>query len=106
MGVNMRLIAAIFLYFGFLAPGFAQDNLVAIDLLIEPDATMEAAAQDWNTRLREQMPEGYSLDASHRPHVSVLQTYVAAEDVDKVLAAVSAIVPSFNIGALQMEATG
>jgi hypothetical protein len=51
-------------------PALAQDKLVAIDVLLEPDQRMVKAAEDWNARLREQMPEGFSLDATHRPPIS------------------------------------
>ncbi len=87
-------------------PALAQSDLIAIDVLLEPDATMLAAAQDWNTRLREQMPEGFELDATHTPHITLIQTYVAADDLDVVLAAIADATATLDITGLQMEATG
>ena len=36
----------------------AEDKLVAIDVLLEPDQRMLTAADEWNKRLRDQMTEG------------------------------------------------
>jgi hypothetical protein len=42
-------------------PALAEDKLVAIDVLLEPDQLMLSAAEEWNKRLREQLPDGFSL---------------------------------------------
>jgi hypothetical protein len=39
------------------------DNLVAIDILLEPDQTMISKSREVNARLRENFPAGYELDA-------------------------------------------
>jgi len=87
-------------------PALAQSNLVAIDVLIEPDSTMLIAAQEWNARLREQTPDGFELDATHKPHITLLQTFVAADELDAVLAAVGKATAGLDIAGLQMQATG
>lgn len=84
----------------------AEERLVAIDVLLEPDRTMLDAAEGWNARLREQMPEGFALDAAHRPHITLLQQYVREQDLDEVLAAVDAIESSVDLGAMQLTADG
>ena len=84
----------------------AEDQLVAIDVLLIPDTTMLRAAGEWNSRLREQMPDGFSLDASHRPHVTLLQQYVAAKDVEAVIAAVNGLAASLDLGAMKLTADG
>ncbi|NEX91717.1 2'-5' RNA ligase family protein [Caulobacter sp. 17J65-9] len=65
------------------------DQVVAIDILLEPDAAMIDRAQALNARLRENYPKGYTLGAGHAPHVTLVQRYVRAADLDKVAAAVS-----------------
>src|SRR5262245_18781733 len=45
-------------------------------------------AEAANDRLRKVFPEGYALDATHRPHITILQRFVRTEDLDKVYAAV------------------
>ena len=79
---------------------------VAIDVLIEPDATMVEAAQAMNARLRAEYPAGYALDASHRPHITLLQRYVRAADLDKVSAAVAKVLAAHPPEALRLRATG
>src|SRR3712207_6576700 len=69
------------------APADPTQPTIAIDVLVEPDATMVAAAQAVNARLRDVYPEGYSLDESHAPHITLLQRYVREQDLDRVTAA-------------------
>ncbi|MFZ0031040.1 MAG: hypothetical protein WAK84_04115 [Candidatus Cybelea sp.] len=66
-------------------------TVTAIDIALEPDATMLQHAAALNTRLRQSFPKGYALDASHRPHVTMLQRYVRTADLPKVYAAVEKI---------------
>lgn len=88
------------------APTLAQSSLVAIDVLIEPDATMLTAAQEWNAHLREQTPDGFELDATHNPHITLLQAFVAADELDAVLAAVGGATAGLDIPGLRMKAIG
>jgi 2'-5' RNA ligase len=87
-------------------PALAQDKLIAIDVLLEPDKRMLEEAQTWNARLREQAPEGFSLDETHRPHITLLQQYVAEKDLDRVLAAVKALAASEDLGNMKLTANG
>ncbi len=65
-----------------------DSSVTAIDVALEPDATMMQHAEAANARLREAYPKGYSLDASHQPHITMLQRFVNTSDLDKVYAAV------------------
>jgi hypothetical protein len=38
---------------------------------------MLEAAERWNKHLHEQMPKGFALDETHRPHITLLQQYVS-----------------------------
>jgi 2'-5' RNA ligase len=58
--------------------------VTAIDILLDPDATMIQHAEAANERLRKSFPGGFALDTSHQPHISVLQRYVKTADLDKV----------------------
>jgi hypothetical protein len=92
----LALFTAIILGFGT-QPGYAQTAsgsqpaVTAIDIALEPDATMLEHATALNARLRQSFPKGYALDASHRPHVTMLQRYVRTADLPKVYAAVEKI---------------
>ncbi|MGO8831062.1 MAG: hypothetical protein ACLQT5_17615 [Steroidobacteraceae bacterium] len=69
-----------------------QENPVtAIDILLEPDATMVSHAEAVNARLLKNFPKGFALDATHRAHVTVLQRFVRTADLDKVYAAVAKV---------------
>ena len=70
----------------------AQKNPVtAIDIALEPDATMVQHAKDANARLLKSFPKGFALDETHHPHVGVLQQFVRTDDLDKLFAAANAI---------------
>src|SRR5437660_12715163 len=83
----------------------ADPNAVtAIDILLEPDATMLQHAQVVNDRLLKVFPKGFALDATHRPHVTLVQRFVRTEDLDKVYAAVGKVFASANVTGLKLEA--
>ncbi|HEY6486587.1 MAG TPA: hypothetical protein VIX83_09415 [Candidatus Cybelea sp.] len=69
------------------AAAVAAQTITAIDIGLEPDATMVTHAQAENARLLKMFPKGFSLDASHHPHVTILQRYVRTADLPKVYAA-------------------
>src|SRR6059058_3982928 len=82
----------------------ADASITAIDILLEPDATMIQHATATNDRLRKVFPKGFALDASHRPHVTLVQRFVRTEDLDKVYAAVGKVFASANVTGLKLEA--
>jgi hypothetical protein len=83
----------------------ADPNAVtAIDILLEPDATMIQHATATNDRLRKVFPKGFALDASHRPHITLVQRFVLTENLDKVYAAVGKVFAAANVTGLKLEA--
>ncbi|MGA7355489.1 MAG: hypothetical protein WBW76_08665 [Candidatus Cybelea sp.] len=65
-----------------------MSDITAIDILLEPDASMLAHAQAANARLLKEFPKGYALDAAHQPHISCLQRYVKTDALEDIYAAV------------------
>ena len=65
--------------------------VTAIDIALEPDATMVQRAMTANARLLKSFPKGFALDATHHPHVTMLQQFVRTDDLDKVFAAANAV---------------
>ena len=66
-----------------------QNPVTAIDVALEPDATMIQRAKAANARLLKAYPAGFALDATHNPHITMLQQFVRTADLDKVYAAVT-----------------
>ena len=96
MREHLEVISAIGLGLGLamaLVPGAAaqQNPVTAIDIALEPDATMVQHAMAANARLLKSFPKGFSLDATHHPHVSMLQQFVRTDDLDKIYAAAQAV---------------
>ena len=81
-----------------------ETTITAIDILLEPDATMLQHAEANNARLLKVFPKGFSLDAMHRPHVSIVQRFVHTADLDKVYAAVGKVFAGNNVTGLKLEA--
>jgi hypothetical protein len=70
----------------------AEENAVtAVDIALEPDATMMRRAHAANARLLKAFPEGFALDETHHPHISMVQQFVRKDDLDKVFAAANAV---------------
>jgi len=81
-----------------------QNPVIAIDTLLVPDQTMVRHASDANARLRKVFPNGFALDATHSPHISMLQRYVQTVDLDKVFAAVGNVLGSEKITTWKLKA--
>lgn len=81
-----------------------QSPVIAIDILLEPDAVMLKHAEANNARLLKAYPEGFALDAAHRPHITMLQCFVRTADLDKVYAAMEKVLAPANVTALRLEA--
>ena len=82
----------------------AQNQVTAIDILLEPDATMLQHAEANNARLLKVFPKGFALDATHRPHITMIQRFVRTADLDKVYAAVGKVLASANVTGMKLEA--
>ena len=77
---------------GYAAPSSAQQNPVtAIDIALEPDATMVQHAKSANDRLLRVYPKGFALDATHHAHITMLQQFVRTADLDKAYAAANTV---------------
>jgi hypothetical protein len=79
-------------------------EVIAIDILLEPDARMLAHAAANNARLRGVFPGGFALDAEHRPHITLLQCFVAAGDLDAVARATGTVIRNAGVTAMTLEA--
>jgi 2'-5' RNA ligase superfamily len=80
--------------------------VVAIDVLIEPDAALADAARALNARLRADDPRGIALDATHLPHISILHRFVRRTDLAALNALVAQIVAGSALADAQQRATG
>jgi phosphoglycolate phosphatase-like HAD superfamily hydrolase len=82
----------------------AQSEITAIDILLEPDATMLKHAAANNDRLLKVYPKGFTLDATHTPHITMLQCFVRTTDLDKLYAAEEKVLAAANVTAMKLEA--
>ena len=86
------------------APAVDRTPVTAIDVLLEPDATMLQHSEANNARLLKVFPKGFALDATHRPHITLIQRFVRTADLDKVYAAVGAVFAGANVTGMKLEA--
>jgi hypothetical protein len=98
IGLGLGLALALF-------PGAAaqQNPVTAIDIALEPDATMIRHAMDANARLLKDFPKGFTLDATHHPHISLLQQFVRTDDLAPVGLAGIVVEPTEDLHRLQDE---
>jgi hypothetical protein len=78
--------------------------VTAIDILLEPDATLLQRAEANNARLLKVFPKGFALDAAHRPHITMIQRFVRTADLDKVYGAAGKVFAGANVTGLKLEA--
>jgi phosphoglycolate phosphatase-like HAD superfamily hydrolase len=82
-----------------------QNDVTAIDILLEPDVTMLRHSAADNANLLKIYPKGFALDASHSPHITMLQCFVRTADLGEVYAAVGKVLAGANVNAMKLEAT-
>src|SRR5215475_174688 len=79
-------------------------STTAIDILLEPDATMLDHAQANNARLLQVFPKGFALDEAHRPHITLIQRFARTADLEKAYAAAEQLLAGAGITRMQLEA--
>jgi 2'-5' RNA ligase len=82
------------------------DRVIAIDVLLEPDATMVQKAEAVNARLRENYPRGYTLGPEQIAHITLVHRYVRERDLPAIEVAVSKVVAQRNPLTWDLTATG
>jgi len=83
----------------------ARSDITAIDILLEPDAVMLRHAAANNSRLLKVYPRGFALDATHTPHITMLQCFVRTADLDRLYAALGKVFAAANVKAMKLEAS-
>ena len=81
-----------------------KTDTIAVDVLLEPDARMLAHAEANNARLLAVFPGGFALDAAHRPHITLLQCFVAAEGLEGFHAAVGDVLRNARVTGMALQA--
>ena len=56
--------------------------------------------------MREQSPEGFRLDAEHIPHITLIQRFIAEDDLISVLAAVDRVKSTSDTAEMRLTANG
>jgi hypothetical protein len=86
----------------------AQSDIEAIDVLLNPDHTMLDSAKVYNNLMRKNYSGAgsFALDATHTPHITVLQCFVRTADLEKVYAAVAKVVESEKLSEEKLTASG
>jgi|ERR1022692_4774297 hypothetical protein len=82
----------------------AQNTITAIDIVLEPDATMIQHAQAANAGLLKNFPKGFALGDEHAPHMSVMGGYVYTANLDKLYAAAGKVLASEKVMSWKLKA--
>jgi hypothetical protein len=86
-------------------PKIASD-VTAIDVLLAPDQVMMDRAKAANDRMRANFPKGFALDATHVPHITVIQRFVRTSELAKVYIAVAKVLKDESPTSWKLKATG
>lgn len=78
--------------------------VTAIDILLEPDATILQHAEAVNAEHLKVYPQGFALDAAHRPHVTMVQRFVRTSDLDPLYAAIQKVFADHDVTGMKLEA--
>lgn len=86
------------------AASAAQHPITAVDIVLEPDATMIQHAEAANAGLLKNFPKGYTLGDEHAPHISVIGGYFYTEHLDEIFAAASKVLASEKVMSWKLKA--
>jgi hypothetical protein len=89
---------------GAKAAGAAQNVVTAVDIVLEPDATMIQHAQVANAGLLKNFPQGFPLGDEHAPHMSVMGGYFYTADLDNVFEAAAKVLASEKVMSWKLTA--
>ena len=81
-----------------------KSDVTAIDISLEPDATMLKHAAASNARLLKVYPKGFALDAAHSPHITLVQRFVRTADLEKLYTVVGEVLSRANVTSMKLEA--
>ena len=81
-----------------------MSDLTAIDILINPDENTLERARAVNARLRQSVPSGFELDATHVPHITILQRYVRTAALEKVYEAIQKTIAETDMSLVTFRA--
>jgi hypothetical protein len=86
------------------SPTLTQNPVTAVDIVLEPDATMIQNATAANAGLLKNFPKGFSLDDEHTPHMSVIGGYFYTANLDQVFAGASKVLASEKVMSWKLKA--
>jgi hypothetical protein len=66
-------------------------GVIAIDIALEPDATMTRRAEAANATLRQNFPQGFALDDTHHAHITILQCFVRVDVLREIYSALERV---------------
>jgi hypothetical protein len=81
-------------------------ELTAVDILVEPDEATIQRARHINRRMLQSVPGSITLDATHQPHITMLQRYLVTADLDQAYAAMGQTVADTDRAALTYHIAG
>jgi len=102
----LALALAVLWSHGGIEAAAGVDGLIAIDILLLPDATMVRHAKTINGRLLRESAGSFALNATHVPHMTLLQCYVRRADLPAVEAAVARVFDGAPPEGMILTATG
>src|SRR4051794_28988517 len=83
-----------------------DDPVIAIDVLLVPDAAMVGRAEAANAKLRENYPAGYTLGVEQAAHITLVHRYVRKKDLPAIESAIAKIAAKEHPREWQLTATG
>jgi acid phosphatase (class A) len=84
--------------------GYQAKDIIAINILLEPDDVLMSKAEAINTEFMKVYPQGFTLDESHRPHITLIQRFVRIADLEQVYSAANKVLRQTKVSSFKLEA--
>jgi hypothetical protein len=79
-------------------------TITALDIVLEPDATMVQHARAANAGLLKNFPKGYALGDEHAPHISVMGGYVYTASLERIYTAAAKVLANEKVTSWKLKA--
>lgn len=80
--------------------------MIAINILLLPEPAAAEEARSFNAQLRADLPDGFALDATHVPHLSLLHMIVRKSDLEPLGRALRGVVTQQTIAEIRLRTAG
>ena len=81
-------------------------DIIAINILLKPDQTMEDISRKYNQRMIDNYKPGFRFDERHYPHITLYQLFVRSNDLANIEKELRILILEGDLSSIKLKAIG